>query len=711
MQDAHNHFPPEQRDNLLDELRGLLARKVEEFDVPFDQAFSEISLRALGYDLDAGTLSDGAKDSGIDYWQVEDLSATLFQFKSHDPAEDLKGQRQVGPQEIADIPRIIGLLKDIDSLPKTSNKRTQDFVKELKSSIQRFNDSAAEEQAPFKITVYFCCYARGFTPGAEEEFSRYQKQNQFVWSKRRIEVTLLPVFIDDLLAEQWRAKNTDWRDSNGKTNDSIQLRVRGQIIDSAKSLVFFTSAYDLVNSFDLFGYQIFEPNVRCELKRSRVNEAIRESVKTSRGRKEFKHLNNGITLICASFTKPKTPDGVVRIRQPGVINGLQTVKSIHDAFDELKEKEREDFVDKCELLVRVHTREAVGNYRDLVKSTNNQNPMQPRNLRSNDPEQINFERIFASLNWFYERKEGAWQAFRSDSSLWGSLKGKKIGDFKSQANGFTRNIDNLEMSQAWMSFIGFSDQAIHNKKDIFVDDKYYDLIFKSRIKKHGYDYSFSFSDPAVRDEADAQAPSPHMLLFAYLMREVADSLTPSRKQNRDDSVRRLKIEKDRKEDQDAKLADNAQYIRGLVLAGAKYLFAEFCGLIIFRAVGSRAHEIGQALFRMPSMKALATDRDITHIKKAVEEENYQQSDVIPIIWSIYNYCIDSIVDMPAWRQQFGQAAVRSRFNYSEFNRKTLFQQLEQLDKTYQKRPFPMVWSEGAEKHKGIFKFVAHVLTR
>src|SRR5262249_1170133 len=153
-------------------------------------------------------------------------------------------------------------------------------------------------------------------------------------------------------------------------------------------------------------------------------EAIRSSIQTARGRREFKHLNNGITLICASFQKvQRGRESFVRVRQPGVINGLQTVKSIHDAFDELTEKDKGDFGEKCELLVRIHTREAVRDYRELVKSTNNQNPMQPRNLRSNDPEQLQYERLFSNHHWFYERKEGAWQAFRSDSNLWGTLRG------------------------------------------------------------------------------------------------------------------------------------------------------------------------------------------------------------------------------------------------------------------------------------------------
>jgi hypothetical protein len=199
-------------------------------------------------------------------------------------------------------------------------------------------------------------------------------------------------------------------------------------------------------------------------------------------------------------------------------------------------------------LIRLHTRNAVHDYKELVKSTNNQNPMQPRNLSSNNPAQIVFEKQFASLNWFYERKEGAWKAFQSDSKLWGSLQGKSAIDFKSKGSAQVRNIDNLDMAQSWLSFIGYSNEAIHNKREIFPNEKFYDLVFKKRVIKPGFAYNLSFSEPALRSEAEDQAPSVEGLLLAQLLREIADELTPSRRQNRDDAVERLRIQKVKKED-------------------------------------------------------------------------------------------------------------------------------------------------------------------
>src|SRR5262249_20880105 len=73
-------YPSEQRNNLVAQFHSILQRRQEEEDLTFDRAFSRVSLEVLGYDLDAGTMSDGRGDFGIDFWIVEERAATLFQF-------------------------------------------------------------------------------------------------------------------------------------------------------------------------------------------------------------------------------------------------------------------------------------------------------------------------------------------------------------------------------------------------------------------------------------------------------------------------------------------------------------------------------------------------------------------------------------------------------------------------------------------------------
>jgi hypothetical protein len=700
-------FPPGQKTNLLQSIEEQIRNRIEEEDVAPDRGFIHVALDILGNDFDPSDITDGRGDYGIDFITIEEHRATIYQFKSQEFETHIEYDYKAQPTHLTDLVRIQTLLQDLDHVPKQANAKVQASLKELRGAIERHGKAPDAFEHPYVIDIYFVVMAASLTAQAQEEFDKIQKTQLIKWGGYEISLRYYPVTLDDLMAEKWRESNADWRTSEGKKEEFVTLSVSGEMIDYPKSVVFFTKAIDLVRAYDTFGYQIFEPNVRCELKRSRVNEAIRASINSNRGRKEFKHLNNGITFICASYQKRKDAQ-LIRIRQPAVINGLQTVKSIHDSYDDLSAADRAHFEANCDVLVRLHTRDAVADYRELVKSTNNQNPMQPRNLRSNDPEQLDYERLFANIGWFYERKEGAWQAYRSDHSLWGSLRGYKADSFKSSNQ--IRNVDNLELSQAWLSFIGYSDQAIHNKKEIFVDDRYYDLVFRKRIAKHGYDYGFRFLEPAVRDDAEEQAPSYYMLLISFLAREIADVLILSHRQNRDEAVKRLKLERLTKEDQDAKLSEDSVYTKGLVLAGAKYLFAEFCGLVLFRSLGKEIHQIGPKLCATKSMRPIVKDRDFSQLKRSISVEEFEPGDFFAIAWALYNFCLEQIIGLPAWRQQFQQAAVRSRFNYSEFNRTELIKQVESLDKVYQKRAFPASWSQGFEESKGIFAHFKASLT-
>ena len=178
-------------------------------------------------------------------------------------------------------------------------------LKELRAAIERHGKAPDSREEPYVIDIYFVVMAASLTAQAQEEFQKIQNIRLVEWGGYKISLRYYLVMLDDLMAEKWRESNADWRTSEGKKDEFITLSVSGGMIDYPKSVVFFTKAIDLVNAFDTFGYQIFEPNVRCELKRSRVNEAIRASINSNRGRKEFKHLNNGITLICASYQKRK----------------------------------------------------------------------------------------------------------------------------------------------------------------------------------------------------------------------------------------------------------------------------------------------------------------------------------------------------------------------------------------------------------------------
>src|SRR5215469_15576639 len=482
-------LPDTQRKNFARLLEEEIRNEQEEESVNQDKAFLRIALNTLGFDPDDGYYTDGAFDYGLDFVHVTEEEASIFRAKSLGMGEGIPLEAMFDASYLADVRRIIEVVEHLEKLPKDANKQATEALTNLRNAVNRralvpvtstLESEAASAAVPgYKIAVYFLGLARGFTPQATTEFDRIAATSQIQSGRVSIDISVMSVFIDDLLSEKWQQRNVEWRNKQGNKRDEVSLSVAGQVIVDAKSAVFFTHAYDLVQAYEDYGYQIFEPNVRCELKESKVNQAIKRTVTTREGRREFRHLNNGITVVCTGYTERKQDGKVVAFvaRKPGVVNGLQTVKSLHDAFRRLPQDDQLDFKENCLVLCRLHQEGAVSRLEQLVKATNNQNPMKPRNLRSNDPEQTAYETLFANLDWFYERKQGAWDAFKADPRGWRGLHGKRPDAFQIAGSNRYRVVDNDEMAQNWLAFIGFSTEAINEKRTIFESDHLYTLIF------------------------------------------------------------------------------------------------------------------------------------------------------------------------------------------------------------------------------------------
>jgi len=213
-----------------------------------------------------------------------------------------------------------------------------------------------------------------------------------------------------------------------------------------------------------------------------VNGEIIESLRHARSRKDFHHFNNGL-IVTADNYSIRDNEGMVRLTGAQIVNGLQTVKSIYNA---VSEKRGVDFEDLAECVVPVkviRTVEAkfVG---QIVRATNNQNPMAQRNLRSNNVEQKVLRTGFSLLphRWFYQLKEGEWDSLTSESyKFFEQVVGFKASEFKPvAARKAGRVIDNQEAAKAWLAFIGFADEAGDRVTHFFSVDKIYDLAFGCR---------------------------------------------------------------------------------------------------------------------------------------------------------------------------------------------------------------------------------------
>ncbi len=425
-------FPENHRDNLLSELLNDLTNIAEAESLSHHQAFGNAALEWVGAEAgDAFVRSDGANDRGVDYFRLDGETLTIIQTKSQDfPVKGRAIDCLVGPEYLTDIPRVLDLLKAAVE-PQSGTKRpVRHMLKELQAKMRSLRNLAQEapgSEPVFTVDIVLCLLAKGLTSAAESELESLKKGNTSInICGAEVLCDIRVMALDDFLAARWKVRNNVWRNASGKNEERILLHASGDVIDDKTSLIFYTRAIDLVDAYNKFGYQIFEPNVRCEIRKSSVNTEIEKQVRTERGIEKFRYLNNGVTIICDG--KSHTADRIT-VTRPGIVNGLQTVTTLAKAYDNLSPELKEIFSKNCCVLARVYQKAKV-DVPELVKATNHQNPMEPRNLRSNEPEQIAFEQQFAELGWFYQRKEFAWEAFASNEKNWPTLRNKKRQAFQ-----------------------------------------------------------------------------------------------------------------------------------------------------------------------------------------------------------------------------------------------------------------------------------------
>src|SRR4051812_30890207 len=159
---------------------------------------------------------------------------------------------------LGDLRRIIATLQHLENLPKDANKKVLEALTSMRNEVNRralilrsrgeadltadpdstkIPDRRDVEQPEYKITVYFLGLAKGFTSQAEAEFARLTDMPAIMSGRVRVEVSVIPVFIDDLLSEKWQQRNVDWKDREGKKRDEIAFSVVGEAIVEPKSAV------------------------------------------------------------------------------------------------------------------------------------------------------------------------------------------------------------------------------------------------------------------------------------------------------------------------------------------------------------------------------------------------------------------------------------------------------------------------------------------
>jgi hypothetical protein len=188
-------------------------------------------------------------------------------------------------------------------------------------------------------------------------------------------------------------------------NFPVLLTNWGLFREPFKAVYGSVAASDVVEWFSQSGNKLFAENLRFGIEKSDVNDGIIDTAKQDP--KSFWYYNNGITAICEDFSKQPiggsdTGSGVFDVKKISVINGAQTITSLHRSHQAGADLNR----------IRIHLRiisldgtpeDFAGN---VTSANNTQNDLSPVDFVAADPNQDRIRREATQLGVLYSYRRG-----------------------------------------------------------------------------------------------------------------------------------------------------------------------------------------------------------------------------------------------------------------------------------------------------------------
>ncbi|MBF0108886.1 MAG: AIPR family protein [Magnetococcales bacterium] len=191
------------------------------------------------------------------------------------------------------------------------------------------------------------------------------------------------------------------------------LRFAGQaLIESfnfRRVLVGKVPVAEIAGLFARHGDRLLERNIRRYLgmTSNRVNRDMFATLDDPSNRENFYFFNNGITIICKQFRHNALQGGnfQVKLENIQIINGGQTCKTIEKVLNATKDS---NVFSNVFVMVRILELESddATLVHDITLATNSQNPVDLRDLKSNDSLQKHLEIGLKGFGFTYKSKSG-----------------------------------------------------------------------------------------------------------------------------------------------------------------------------------------------------------------------------------------------------------------------------------------------------------------
>lgn len=344
------------------------------------------TLLDLGFEESFDCLTDSGGDFGTDALHISEevdgeFVVTLFQGKYK---RDLKGEANFPENGIKDMIDAVRHIFDPSSQLEKINQRLKVKVEEARSLIR-------DGYIP-RIRAIACNNGLKWNTSADEAIERANYGDQ---------VTFEHLNHDALVRILQRHKTVD---------ETLKLVGKAAIEDMNFSRVCVgripvSEIYSIIKTH---GDQLLEQNIRryLGLQGNRVNTGIRDTLNSDRP-DNFYFFNNGLTLICDQFKYNAVQQGDFQVQAKNlqIVNGGQTCMTIYRTLEDMDAKGK-PLPTAATVLVRLY--ELPNEDNDLLlqitHATNSQNPVDLKDLKSNDERQRSLETSIESLGYSYRRK-------------------------------------------------------------------------------------------------------------------------------------------------------------------------------------------------------------------------------------------------------------------------------------------------------------------
>ncbi|MEM3433434.1 MAG: AIPR family protein [Candidatus Hadarchaeum sp.] len=581
---------------VIDRLQDVTDRYLDEFDE--HSAF--VYLIAELFETTAEdhfTFTDGPNDGGIDFFVQDSQYYSIYQCKcpTLETLESCSAPPLFSPsdvQEIASAARLILDPKGVYSVKREVQRLRADYHRDVKL-----------QSVDFRATL---AILGELTPAARERFEA--------------EKTMLRGEGVDLRLVTWeeifRAFHESQRPVELDVTIDLSFKNSNELMRHRDYCYVLAHGIDFYEAWRQHGWNLFDWNVRLQLRSSLINRRIMASLSTARTRKIFHHLNNGILITCRNYRIDETR-GRIRLEGAQIINGCQTVCALRDAYEALSPRDQDEFREQVRIQVKVIKTTDPEFIGQLVITTNDQNPMNPRNLKSNTAEQKDLQEKFRGmpLKWFYQRKDGEWD------SLTLSAQGvrwfrRSDYEFREQTGRARRRIiDNEELAATWYAWIGNSEQVLRGGLNFFASENLYNRIFLSRPND---DFWLAFGEHPYFVPTDEYfepgMPTVYEYLLAFVAGKYVDHKRVGWQRNRQEALRRgveqgkLRVDPisgaivSSRRDIDEFLASDTEYRLNIVINNMRDILVELIAFLLARRYGSLGPRMSRKLLENPEIR-------------------------------------------------------------------------------------------------------------